>query len=263
MTRPQAGVVRAPDTRRAPGPGHSGRAVIAAGPHTGPRRLLICVSADQRPSSCSPGWTRTNNPPINSRMLCQLSYRGSLVQRGANISKAPARSGNQGSPTSWSRQLRALRGPPQRRRVGRGPRPRRTRRPTRLPPPPGARRAMTRRPRRPATATCRWSTTLAVTRSRTSSSRRPGSARVAGVDGSLLAPAADLGEPEGLGVAVPVGGLDLLPRHPAGLAVDDDVERVAGAGRGRCRRPPSRTPAPSPPRATATCGVDRTSEPHD
>ncbi len=26
----------------------------------------------------SPGWTRTNNPPVNSRMLCQLSYRGSL-----------------------------------------------------------------------------------------------------------------------------------------------------------------------------------------
>src|SRR6266542_1270199 len=25
----------------------------------------------------SPGWTRTNNPPVNSRMLCQLSYRGS------------------------------------------------------------------------------------------------------------------------------------------------------------------------------------------
>src|SRR6476619_1492351 len=33
----------------------------------------------------SPGWTRTNNPPVNSRMLCQLSYRGS-VQR-AHISK--------------------------------------------------------------------------------------------------------------------------------------------------------------------------------
>ena len=25
----------------------------------------------------SPGWTRTNNPSVNSRMLCQLSYRGS------------------------------------------------------------------------------------------------------------------------------------------------------------------------------------------
>ena len=25
---------------------------------------------------CSPDWTRTNNPAINSRMLCQLSYGG-------------------------------------------------------------------------------------------------------------------------------------------------------------------------------------------
>ena len=24
----------------------------------------------------SPGWTRTSNPPVNSRMLCQLSYAG-------------------------------------------------------------------------------------------------------------------------------------------------------------------------------------------
>jgi inner membrane transporter RhtA len=27
----------------------------------------------------SPGWTRTNNPPVNSRMLCQLSYRGTAA----------------------------------------------------------------------------------------------------------------------------------------------------------------------------------------
>ena len=33
---------------------------------------------DGRPgSSNSRGWTRTNNPPVNSRMLCQLSYAGS------------------------------------------------------------------------------------------------------------------------------------------------------------------------------------------
>lgn len=25
---------------------------------------------------CSPAWTRTKNRPINSRKLCQLSYRG-------------------------------------------------------------------------------------------------------------------------------------------------------------------------------------------
>jgi hypothetical protein len=29
--------------------------------------------------SSSPGWTRTNNPPVNSRMLCQLSYRGTVL----------------------------------------------------------------------------------------------------------------------------------------------------------------------------------------
>ena len=30
-------------------------------------------------SCSSPGWTRTNNPPVNSRMLCQLSYRGTVL----------------------------------------------------------------------------------------------------------------------------------------------------------------------------------------
>ena len=29
----------------------------------------------------SPGWTRTNNPSVNSRMLCQLSYRGSAAAK--------------------------------------------------------------------------------------------------------------------------------------------------------------------------------------
>ena len=28
-----------------------------------------------------PGWTRTNNPSVNSRMLCQLSYRGLTTTR--------------------------------------------------------------------------------------------------------------------------------------------------------------------------------------
>lgn len=28
----------------------------------------------------SPDWTRTSNPLINSQMLCQLSYRGSLAR---------------------------------------------------------------------------------------------------------------------------------------------------------------------------------------
>src|SRR5215204_1860139 len=33
-------------------------------------------------SCSSPGWTRTNNPPVNSRMLCQLSYRGTAQRPG-------------------------------------------------------------------------------------------------------------------------------------------------------------------------------------
>lgn len=37
----------------------------------------------------SPGWTRTNNPPVNSRMLCQLSYRGSV--QPAQVSNPAAR----------------------------------------------------------------------------------------------------------------------------------------------------------------------------
>ena len=30
---------------------------------------------------CSPEWTRTTNPAINSRMLCQLSYGGPVARR--------------------------------------------------------------------------------------------------------------------------------------------------------------------------------------
>ncbi len=39
-------------------------------------------------SVSSPGWTRTNNPPVNSRMLCQLSYRGQRAGRRQNLSNA-------------------------------------------------------------------------------------------------------------------------------------------------------------------------------
>ena len=35
----------------------------------------------------SPGWTRTNNPSVNSRMLCQLSYRGSAGESVAGATK--------------------------------------------------------------------------------------------------------------------------------------------------------------------------------
>ena len=34
------------------------------------------VAADRDGDQGSSDWTRTSNPPVNSRMLCQLSYRG-------------------------------------------------------------------------------------------------------------------------------------------------------------------------------------------
>ena len=50
---------------------------------------LVAIGAAHLPTSpgevhkavqkSSPGWTRTNNPPVNSRMLCQLSYRGRVL----------------------------------------------------------------------------------------------------------------------------------------------------------------------------------------
>jgi hypothetical protein len=44
------------------------------------RRLgrMLC-QLSYRKNDNSPGWTRTNNPPVNSRMLCQLSYRGTVL----------------------------------------------------------------------------------------------------------------------------------------------------------------------------------------
>ena len=58
----------------APDPG------TAASTSNGPR---------EGPVFCSPGWTRTNNPPVNSRMLCQLSYRGSCSGKGSKGHPAP------------------------------------------------------------------------------------------------------------------------------------------------------------------------------
>ena len=37
---------------------------------------------------CSPDWTRTSNPAINSRMLCQLSYGGPAAG-GGGMSEYP------------------------------------------------------------------------------------------------------------------------------------------------------------------------------
>lgn len=41
---------------------------------------------------CSPDWTRTSNPPVNSRMLCQLSYRGPSSPDWTRTSNLPVNS---------------------------------------------------------------------------------------------------------------------------------------------------------------------------
>ena len=41
-----------------------------------PRRCPSYVSLGLQAFCSSGGWTRTSNPPVNSRMLCQLSYAG-------------------------------------------------------------------------------------------------------------------------------------------------------------------------------------------
>jgi hypothetical protein len=53
-----------------------------------------------RAYGCSPAWTRTRNRPINSRKLCQLSYRGLLIgarnlpaNRGMTLAHCPTNSG--------------------------------------------------------------------------------------------------------------------------------------------------------------------------
>lgn len=62
------------------------------------------------PLGCSPGWTRTNNLPINSRLLCQLSYRGKAAggspqQRPATIAKdAPT---SETGPGRWRSRARS------------------------------------------------------------------------------------------------------------------------------------------------------------
>ena len=40
------------------------------------KRPIFCHLESLSAGTSSPGWTRTNNPPVNSRMLCQLSYWG-------------------------------------------------------------------------------------------------------------------------------------------------------------------------------------------
>src|SRR4029079_11549746 len=48
----------------------------AAGRKEGALRGALHIPRLSKGVGSSPGWTRTNNPPVNSRMLCQLSYRG-------------------------------------------------------------------------------------------------------------------------------------------------------------------------------------------
>ena len=43
---------------------------------TGVESERLSASRAAAAAEGSPGWTRTNNPSVNSRMLCQLSYRG-------------------------------------------------------------------------------------------------------------------------------------------------------------------------------------------
>ena len=78
----------------------------------------------------------------------------------------------------------------------RGPRPRRTRASTRPDRRPGLRRPITVSPGFPRTGTRRWSTTLAVTRSRTSCSRRAGSVDGERVRRLRFAVLSDLGDAE-------------------------------------------------------------------
>src|SRR6185312_9921443 len=49
----------------------------------------VCVNRRSEKGGSSPGWTRTNNPPVNSRMLCQLSYRGLAAAIVAGLREGP------------------------------------------------------------------------------------------------------------------------------------------------------------------------------
>src|SRR5918993_883759 len=72
---PSAAVSRASDARpEAP------RAEASARSSTNPSRVEERPPGDPDGLACSPTWTRTKNLSVNSRLLCQLSYGGSLVQ---------------------------------------------------------------------------------------------------------------------------------------------------------------------------------------
>ncbi len=194
-------------------------------------------------------------------MLCQLSYRGSLGSPG-RIARWPGA-------REIGRSARISRARP-RRGPGRGP-PRR--------PPPyvgivgvdallelvdpgqravaaGARRAITKTPRRPRTGTCRCSTTLAVTRSRTSWRKRPGSS-TASVWTGRCSPQ----EPTSTRSGRCRG--PSRPSRPAPTAPGARRRRSRRGCRPRpCRPRPRPRPAPSPPAAPGVRRRDGVRPPH-
>ena len=196
-------------------------------------------------------------------MLCQLSYRGSVPR--AHISKVGIGAMKSGTAAEQVRPARARRGRPRGPRSAaagrpgrRGRCPRRTRRATDTAGPRGAPAGRSRARRAvPRAGTCRCSTTLAVTRSRTSSSSRPGSSIVSTCSGRALAPGADLADPQHRGVAVPVGGLDLLPRDPRRTRAGSSASRVPADRR---RRRSSAQASSRSPAATSIGG--RVAVPH-
>lgn len=66
----------------------------------GPSRKLFTVSCLGAGSS---GWTRTSNPPVNSRMLCQLSYRGRQPGKCSRALRAPPRGLSTGGGSQFAR----------------------------------------------------------------------------------------------------------------------------------------------------------------
>ena len=110
------------------GDGLDRRALLGARVGTGNGHLRLFVPAEQRAgldeivdcpeptkklvetvvhAQSSPGWTRTNNPPVNSRMLCQLSYRGSAAAIVARLSIS-SRSSATRCASDWRRSAGAV-----------------------------------------------------------------------------------------------------------------------------------------------------------
>ena len=195
------------------------------------RREKGSRSVDRLPSlcSCSPAWTRTSNPPINSRMLCQLSYRGSLRQR-QHCSNGERRALNQFGPgvgQGGRDQGGDVRG-------RRGSTPPSYSTSQVISPPVGGRRALIRKPRLPTTWTRRWSTIEAVTRSRTQLEQPDRPSRLGHrepVDRALLARPRHLGDLEDPLVGVPAGLVDALPGDPLRRLAPPSGGTTSSAGR--------------------------------